>query len=80
MRLSSFATNEDYGLHPFREISGKKAMKKRVTLFIVCFAVPASVYALSAYGHEVLEPGSIALLGIGLLGLGLARFRVRANK
>lgn len=80
MLLSSFATNEDFRLRQFREISGKKAMKKLVTLFIVCFTVPAIAFALSAYGHEVPEPGSITLLGIGLLGLGLARFRVRANK
>ncbi len=55
-------------------------MKKLVALIIACIAVPSIAFALSAYGHAVPEPGNIALLGIGFVGLGLARRRVRANK
>lgn len=55
-------------------------MKKLVALLIVCIAVPSMAFALSAYGHDVPEPGNIALLGIGVAGLGLARRRVRINK
>lgn len=55
-------------------------MKKLVALFVVCFAVPAIAFALSASGHDVPELGNLALLSIGVMGLGLARHRVRANR
>lgn len=55
-------------------------MKKLVALFIVCFSVPAIALALSASGHDVPELGNLALLGIGAMGLGLARHRVRSNR
>ena len=55
-------------------------MKKLAVLVVVCSGVPATAIALSAYGYEVPELGSIILLCIGLMGLGLARRRVRANR
>ncbi len=55
-------------------------MRKLVALLVACITVPSVAFALSAYGLQVPEPGNIALLGIGVMGLGLARHRVRIDK
>lgn len=55
-------------------------MRKLIALLVTCITVPAVAFALSAYGLQVPEPGNIALLGIGVMGLGLARHRAHVDK
>lgn len=52
-------------------------MKTSVTMLILCLAAPLIAFALSAHSSYMPEPGNVALLALGIVGLRLARRRVR---
>ncbi len=54
-------------------------MKTSATVVVLGLAALLIAFALSAYGFYMPEPGNVALLALGFVGLKLARRRVRAG-
>ncbi|MFK8019068.1 MAG: PEP-CTERM sorting domain-containing protein [Pseudomonadales bacterium] len=57
----------------------KLSQRHLVVLAIMGTMTPALAFAMHSYGSSP-EPGNLALLGMGLIGLGMVRRKVRKTE